>query len=490
MLKILVIDDNKDNIVVLDALLSESFPDVSIIAAMSGKEGLKKVKDENPDIILLDIVMPEMDGFEVCRILKNDDKFSHIPVIILTAARTDKESKIKVLNLGANAFLKKPIDEAELIAHITTMSRLKKAEDKLIQKNINLQKNVKQRTIALDKTLNILESFLDNSPAHFSIFNKDGQLKMVNSAYANDIELSKENIIGKKFFDLLPEDDTKIFMERINKLMQTKTPMVVEDKLILKGKEKYFETILFPILKTEENIGEIGAIATDITLRKQSEKIILQQNEELKAANKEKEVMLREIHHRVKNNMHIMQSLMNMQKEYTENEEIKNILNDFISRIKSIAQIHEILYQNDNFAKIDMQVYINNIFTYSYMSFASYKFDIQVDKEITNICLSIEEAMPIGLLVNEILSNIFKHGFKGKNKGKLSIKFKQKKNEYELRIKDDGVGLPANIEISNDISKPSKSYGMHLISILTQQLKGKIDIIRDNGTEFVLKFNG
>ncbi len=125
MAKFLAIDNNPDNLVVLEALLYETFPGSTFIKALSGREGIEKIHSELPDVIFLDIVMPEMDGYEVCSTIKHDDKIKHIPVIMITAGISDKESRIKALNAGADTFLTKPVDESEFIAQLNAMLRIK-----------------------------------------------------------------------------------------------------------------------------------------------------------------------------------------------------------------------------------------------------------------------------------------------------------------------------------------------------------------------------
>ena len=131
MPKILAIDDKKNNLLSISALLENLIPGCDVITALSGEEGIKKAKQELPDTILLDIIMPGMDGFDVCQELKSNDIIKHIPVIILTAIRTDSKSRIKALELGADAFLTKPIDPAELTAQVRAMLRIKNSEDKI-----------------------------------------------------------------------------------------------------------------------------------------------------------------------------------------------------------------------------------------------------------------------------------------------------------------------------------------------------------------------
>ena len=149
MTTILAIDDKQDNLTAISALLKSLMPDCTAITTRSGAEGIEKAMAELPDTILLDLKMPEMDGFEVCKRLKSDKRTKQIPVVMLTAIKTDSKSRARGLEFGADAFLAKPIDEAELAAQVRAMLRKKKAEDLLRKKKVLLENLVKERTKAL-----------------------------------------------------------------------------------------------------------------------------------------------------------------------------------------------------------------------------------------------------------------------------------------------------------------------------------------------------
>lgn len=146
MKRILAIDDRKDNLTTIKAIISSNMPGCTVLTALSGREGIEIARAEQPDTILLDIIMPDMDGYEVCKRLKEDELTKHIPIVMVTAIKTDSESRIKGLNLGADAFLSKPIDPIELSAQINVMIRIKEAEDKLREEKKNLENVVSDRT--------------------------------------------------------------------------------------------------------------------------------------------------------------------------------------------------------------------------------------------------------------------------------------------------------------------------------------------------------
>lgn len=150
MSKILAIDDNKDNLLVLEAYIKQYLPLQKLILAQSGQEGIARAIQDQPDVILLDINMPEMDGYTVCQKLRKNKNTVYIPIIMVTALHTDIESKIKGLELGANAFLYKPFQPVELISQIKVMLRIKQAEDKLRKEKMQLEDKVQKRTQELE----------------------------------------------------------------------------------------------------------------------------------------------------------------------------------------------------------------------------------------------------------------------------------------------------------------------------------------------------
>ena len=152
MQKILAIDDREDNLISISALLKGLIPECVVITAKTGEDGIGMARKEKPDTILLDIKMPGMDGFEVCKRLKSAPDTRNIPVIMITAVKTDIESKVKALDHGADAFLSKPIDPGELTAQVKAMLRIKKAEDLCRGEKERLEEDVEKRTMELFKS--------------------------------------------------------------------------------------------------------------------------------------------------------------------------------------------------------------------------------------------------------------------------------------------------------------------------------------------------
>ncbi|WFN34067.1 PAS domain S-box protein [Methanogenium sp. S4BF] len=214
-----------------------------------------------------------------------------------------------------------------------------------------------------------------------------------------------------------------------------------------------------PIPGTDRYVASI----LDITSRKQAE-------DELRRSLQEKEVLLKEVHHRVKNNMQVISSLISLQADKITDPESLERLRESQNRIKSMALVHESLYQSENLASIDPAGYLRNL-TSEVISSYSLETAITVDFNITVHSMDLDTALPCGLIVNELISNSLKHGFKGRTEGKIVIGLTMKDDEYVLSVRDDGCGLPADFDITI-----LDSLGIKLINVLTRQMRGTIEI--------------
>ena len=198
----------------------------------------------------------------------------------------------------------------------------------------------------------------------------------------------------------------------------------------------------------------------------------------------EKELLIKEVHHRVKNNMQVISSLLSIQAEGAGDEIYSNLLNESQQRIKSMALIHETLYQSKDLLKIDFQDYIETLTTSLSRSYSVPGVSVHVDVHVDNVLLDLETAVPCGLVINELVSNSLKHAFHGKEGiGMIDIDFVINDCHYDLRIADNGVGLPDDFDPTKNVS-----MGMEIVSILTSQLEGNLTARSDGGAIFEIKF--
>ncbi len=206
---------------------------------------------------------------------------------------------------------------------------------------------------------------------------------------------------------------------------------------------------------------------------------------QIKASLKEKEVLLQEVHHRVKNNMQVIMSLLRLQSDSIDDQKYADLLKESQDRIKSMALIHEKFYQSDNFADIDFDEYVRSLSTELFRSYGADPNKIALKTQIEDISLMLDYAIPCGLIVNELISNSLKYAFPEGREGEIKVVFRSTdSDELDLTVSDDGIGLPKDLDVRN-----TESLGLHLVSVLAEhQLGGKLDVRREKGTEFRLRF--
>ncbi|ESU26707.1 hypothetical protein FLJC2902T_26820 [Flavobacterium limnosediminis JC2902] len=205
-------------------------------------------------------------------------------------------------------------------------------------------------------------------------------------------------------------------------------------------------------------------------------------NETIKESLAEKEMLLKEIHHRVKNNLQIISGLMELQNLNISDENAKIILKEGQSRIQSIALIHKTLYQSENFSKVPFQNYLSELIQAIQTAYNNNQ-KISIDVEANEIELGINTAIPLSLILNEIITNCFRHAFKNRESGNITINLTKENDIYRLIVKDNGIGLPADFD-----PKKLQSIGFDLILGLTRQLEGNCEWKNDNGANIIITF--
>lgn len=220
-------------------------------------------------------------------------------------------------------------------------------------------------------------------------------------------------------------------------------------------------------------------LEAELTERKQAES-------QIKASLKEKEVLLKEIHHRVKNNLQIISSLLKLQSSYTKDEQTLAMFKDSQNRIRSMALIHEKLYQSKNLSNIDFAEYIRDLTKNLLRSYGANSQNISLQANVNDILLNIDTAIPCGLIINELISNSLKHAFPVANqKSEIYISIQTNENRtFTLIIRDNGVGLPPELDF-----RKTESLGLELVCTLTEQLDGTIELDRTSGTKFKIMFS-
>ena len=211
---------------------------------------------------------------------------------------------------------------------------------------------------------------------------------------------------------------------------------------------------------------------------------IFEKNALLKESIQEKEVLLKEIHHRVKNNLQMISSMLGMQEMLVDDEDVRQVLEQGQSRIQAMALIHQQLYQSEQLGNIDILEYLDNLIGYlQQVNTSDCEVDILLDLA-EDVKLDIDDVIPLGLIISEVISNCYKYAFENQNSGEIKIDLnKNSENAYLLVLRDNGVGYPENFNVSS-----SKSLGMKLIQILTHQIGGEFNCFNENGAIVEIHF--
>jgi PAS domain S-box-containing protein len=324
----------------------------------------------------------------------------------------------------------------------------------------------------------------DSAPIGYFSIDPQGMIRDINLTGASLLGVERSALIGKSFHRFIPGDSQGILHIHRQKLFKTKTHQAFEIKMKkANGTEFYAQMECRPACDMEGDIVYIRGVIVDITWRKLAD-------EQIKKSLREKEVLLREIHHRVRNMLALVSSLLNLQVDSLEDEKVDRIVRTYKNQIKSISLVHEELYYSDDLARINVTEYIEELTGYLFSSFSSKTGTPTLDLQVDDSAMEIDKAIPCGLLINELVSNALKHAFprsgedSSTGKMEISVEFFLEDNQtYKLRILDTGVGLPENLDPEN-----AGSLGFKLVNLLVRQLKGKLEIDRTAGTIFEVTF--
>jgi len=376
VIKILTIDDEEIIRLTISGFLEDY--GYEVLQASNGFEGIEVFKSKNPNLVLVDIKMPNMSGLEV---IKRISKLSpDTPIIVVSGTNSLKEA-MDAIHKGAWDYLTKPIIDLNILQHV-------------------------------------IENSLEKS------------------------RLIKENTRYKKS---------------------------LEEEIEKRTTELRYRTI--ELEKTNHN------------LEKEIEDRILAE-QKITQALKEKELLIKEVHHRVKNNLQIISSILNLQLRTLKDEFSKNIFIETQSRVRSMALVHEKLYGSGNLEEIDFYDYTRGLIGNLRTAFG-YKEQINIEKEKgEDVLLNIEIAIPTGLIINEIITNSIKYAFETPTENdKIFIKYKLEDNVLYISLGDNGKGIDKDFNIEK-----SETLGLQLITILSSQLNGNLQIERENGLVFNLKY--
>jgi PAS domain S-box-containing protein len=393
-----------------------------------------------------------------------DEAFNGIPQYFESKS-TNKKGIEKIFEFYINPVKSNNelITEVAIIGYDITEK--KKTEEKIITQSAKLTaifENSSHQIYTIDRNFKLTsfnELFAKTTIKDYGIIPsigidmKENALERTpNTHYQNFIKLHKEALKGKSLH----------------------TEAKVIDK---KGTVSYYLIYLDPIILPNSKVNEVSYIAHDITDRKLAEKKIVE-------SLKEKEVLLKEVHHRVKNNLQVISSILNLQRAYLKDKGSDNLFRELQNRVRSMSFIHESLYQTQDFSNLNFGEYLNNLALNLKHSYLIEDDNVEIEVVADKLFLNLDYSIPCGLIVNELISNAFKYAFPNGRNGKIGVIVKKLHNFVEIIVNDDGIGIKKEIDIKN-----TESLGLQLVTSLVEQLDGELFHTNLNpGTEIKITF--
>lgn len=363
----------------------------------------------------------------------------------------------------------------------------KKIGTRGVNQDITEQKMAEEALKEADQRLADIIDFLPD--ATFAIDNK-GRVISWNRAIEEMTRIWSEAIMGKDNYeyalpfygkrrpmliDLVNASDDEI-TKYYTKFFRKDKVLMAETEFKIRGETLTVWVKAVPLEDSKGNyVGAIEAIR-DITDLREAEK-------QLKKSLDEKEMLLKEIHHRVKNNLMIISSLLNLQSDYIKDKEALDVFKESQNRAKTMALIHERLYQSTDLKNMEFGSYLETLTTELYNTMVSDKHRVKLNLNLDNVKIDINTVVPLGLIVNELVTNSMKYAFPNQMSGHIQIDLYRENSNIVLKVSDDGIGFPEDLDY-----KKSNSLGLLLINNLTKQIDGELELQRSPGTTFTLTF--
>lgn len=366
--------------------------------------------------------------------------------------------------------------------------------DNLIKKSVDSYEIINSKETIIDLKNELFEltkkynSLLENNPIGVALADIRGNIIEINQCLMNLLgSPSKEQSKGVNILNF-PNLQKAGLTDNFKKCIENKALIISEANYTSKwSKDIVIRYHLSPLVSEFREIVGVYCLIEDVTEKKKIEEKIME-------SLKEKDTLLKEIHHRVKNNLQIVSSLLNLQATTIKDTYVLEIFKESQNRIRSMALIHEELYQTEKLSTINLESYITNLARHLYRSYKDNSTYVNFAISVENVYLDIENAIPIGLIINEVVSNSLKYAFKNQEnrlnidektkENIISINFSCENKKFELIIKDNGVGIK-----NLDSAKSNGSLGMQLIESLTNQLEGTLEIDSSNGTSYKIIFS-
>ena len=491
-INILIVDDEPRNLTVLETVLAD--PGYRLVRAESAEQALLALVVEEFALLILDIRMPGMTGFELAQMIKERKKTARVPIIFLTAYYNDDLHMLEGYGTGAVDYLPKPVNAAILRSKVAVFAELRRtqrevtmanrtllaevtercrAEERLRELNETLEQRVAERTVdltqanaALQKSESLLRSITDSTEDIIFVKDIHSHTLFKNPAGLRANALPPERVIGRSDVEFNMDKGQAVqFLANDRRVMESGRTETFEEVLTsATGETRLLLTTKTPLFDAGGQVIGLVGVAHDFTERKRAE-------EALKASLHEKEVLLREVHHRVKNNLQIVSSLLNLQSRQITDPAMLDVFASTRDRVRAMASVHEQLYENDNFAEISLPMQIGSLTRMLTRAHATGGAGIQPVLQLDPVTVDLNTAVPLSLIASELITNALKYAFAGRPDGKLAIGLHADGEWHELSVADDGPGLPADLDPAT-----SRTLGLRLVRDLARQIRGELEM--------------
>ena len=350
-------------------------------------------------------------------------------------------------------------------------------EDELNQRNDGGSPN---ETLP-DLSVAVLAQILDSANDAVITINEAGSILAFNRAAERIFGYPADELMGRNLDLLIPAGLRGSHARHIAEFAKSPTESrAMAQRSPIQGIRRSGE--VFPAEASISTIVSHGEVILTAFLRDISKRIDTEK--QLRNALEEKEVLLGEIHHRVRNNLQVISSLLNLQARATNDQYVRQAFQESQSRVQSMALIHQQLYEANSFANIDLADYVRRLANHLLRAFGESTDHIHLDIEIHEVSLAVDRAAPCGLIINELLSNSLKYAFSGRRAGRIYIRAEQQPDHsIVLTVGDDGPGLPPEVGFWS-----TKTLGLRLVRTLVRQLDGELELGDPPGTEFRIRF--
>jgi PAS domain S-box-containing protein len=455
---VIIVEDSTDDSELIEMTLRNSGMEVTAERVDSREDLVRVLGEKEWDIVISDYNLPGFGGLEALSIVRQTG--NGIPFILISG-KIGEEKAVEAVLAGANDYVMKD--------NLTRLLTVVKREIG----NAAIRRARLDAELALEESEHRFRMIFENSHEGILLTDGNGLILAVNSPACTLLQYDRDELLRAQMQDVLaltgPEGS---FIEGRIRSGQYKGELT----LARKDGSTFPAELTAVRFSDRQNNDRCSLFIRDITTRKKNE-------QQLRASLREKDVLLAEVHHRVKNNLAIISGLLELQAGNIENQETRDLLSESIHRIKAIALLHEKVYKSDDLSRINLGEYLNEFIGTLRSYYLQNGEKIEVSIKIPETYVNLSSAIPLGLIVNELITNAFRHAFKGRDQGRILVSLQQSGPKKSLTIQDNGTGLPDDVYTGK-----TRKLGMTLVHGMVTQLKAQLEIKRNNGTGFTIIF--